>query len=55
MSAGWAIGQVPLAGLAVDAEFDRLWENGSAVDDDDYQMAREEAEERRKHLEYDDY
>jgi CTD kinase subunit gamma len=49
----WAIGQT--GGLAVDAEFDRLWENGSVVDDDDYQMAKEEAEERRKHLEYDDY
>ncbi|SMQ49416.1 unnamed protein product [Zymoseptoria tritici ST99CH_1A5] len=53
----WAIAQQQhsMGGLAVDAEFEKLWEDGSVVDDDDYQMAREEAEERRKHLEFDDY
>jgi CTD kinase subunit gamma len=51
----WAIGQQPMSGLAVDAEFDKLWDDGSGVDEDDYQMAREESEERRRHLEYDDY
>ncbi|KXT07788.1 hypothetical protein AC579_4308 [Pseudocercospora musae] len=50
----WAIPQ-PSANLAHDAEFEKLWEEGSDVDSDDYRMAKEEAEERRKHLEYDDY
>ncbi|KAF2150045.1 hypothetical protein K461DRAFT_38597 [Myriangium duriaei CBS 260.36] len=31
-----------------DKEFDRLWEETSDVDEDDYILAREEAEERRK-------
>lgn len=50
----WAIAQTS-GNLAVDVEFERLWDGGSEVDEDDYVMAREEAEERRKHLEYDDY
>lgn len=52
----WAIPQpAGAANLAVDEEFGRIWEDGSDVDEDDYRMAREEAEERRRHLEYDDY
>ncbi|CAK1365303.1 unnamed protein product [Cercospora beticola] len=51
----WAIPQQRGGSLAEDAEFDKVWENGSDVDSDDYRMAEEEAEERRKHLEYDDY
>ncbi|CAK4020440.1 related to CTD kinase subunit gamma [Lecanosticta acicola] len=52
----WAIPQSEgAANLAVDEEFGRIWEDGSDVDEDDYRMAREEAEERRRHLEYDDY
>lgn len=50
----WAIAQ-PSTNLAADVEFERFWDGLSEVDDDDYQMASEEAEERRKHLEYDDY
>lgn len=50
----WAIAQ-PGMNLAADVEFERLWDGGSEVDEDDYQMASEEAEERKKHLEYDDY
>lgn len=50
----WAIAQ-PSTNPAADVEFERLWDGGSEVDEDDYQMASEEADERRKHLEYDDY
>lgn len=50
----WAIAQ-PGGSSAPDMEFERLWEEGSEVDEDDYQIALEEADERRKHLEYDDY
>lgn len=50
----WAIAQDSLD-LARDVEFERDWDDGSDVDSDDYRMAKEESEERRKHLEYDDY
>ncbi|KAK4502727.1 hypothetical protein PRZ48_006153 [Zasmidium cellare] len=50
----WAVPQGS-GNLAVDGEFERLWEEGSEVDEDDYRIAGEEAEERRKHLEFDDY
>ena len=50
----WAVPQ-PTTNSAQDAEFEKLWEDGSDVDEDDYQIAQEEAEERRKHLEFDDY
>jgi CTD kinase subunit gamma len=40
--------------LAQDAEFERLWATGSDADSDDLQVAREEAEERRRHLEFDE-
>lgn len=50
----WAIPQNG-GNLDYDVEFEKLWEEGSDVDSDDYRMAEEEAEERRKHLEYDDY
>lgn len=52
----WAIPQRGgAANLQTDEEFERFLEDGSDVDEDDYRMAREEAEERRRHLEYDDY
>ncbi|KAF2215540.1 hypothetical protein CERZMDRAFT_35529 [Cercospora zeae-maydis SCOH1-5] len=51
----WAVPQLRGGGLVDDAEFEKVWEEGSDVDSDDYRMAEEEAEERRKHLEYDDY
>ena len=50
----WAIPQSS-TNLAQDDELDKLWEERSDVDEDDYQIAKEEAEERRKHLEFDDY
>lgn len=50
----WAIAQAPGSNLAQDAEFNKLWETGSDIDADDYRIAKEEAEERKKHLEYDD-
>ncbi|USW51827.1 Putative CID domain, CTD kinase subunit gamma Ctk3 [Septoria linicola] len=51
----WAIPQQRGGDLAVDNEYEHVWEGGSDVDSDDYRMAEEETEERRKHLEYDDY
>jgi CTD kinase subunit gamma len=50
----WAIPQAPGMNLAQDAEFERLWATGSDADSDDLQVAREEAEERRRHLEFDE-
>nr|GFD60814.1 hypothetical protein [Tanacetum cinerariifolium] len=41
--------------LMFDNEFEKVWDGDSDVDSDDYRMTEEEAEERRKHLEYDDY
>jgi CTD kinase subunit gamma len=50
----WAVPQQS-NDLSQDAEFERLWDAASDADSDDYRMSKEEAEERRKHLEYDDY
>lgn len=50
----WAIPQDTPIRLAHDAEFQKLWEEGSDADTDDYQIAKEESEERRKYLEFED-
>ncbi|KAK4624096.1 CTD kinase subunit gamma [Fulvia fulva] len=50
----WAVQQND-QNLAQDVEFERTFDAGSDVDTDDYREAKEEAEERRKHLEFDDY
>lgn len=50
----WAIPQTSGSNLAHDAEFHKMWAEVSGPDDDDYQIAKEEAEERRRHLEYDE-
>ncbi|KAF1822083.1 uncharacterized protein K489DRAFT_358003 [Dissoconium aciculare CBS 342.82] len=50
----WAIAQAPVTNLGHDAEFETLWSAGSDADSDDLQVAKEEAEERRRHLEFDE-
>jgi CTD kinase subunit gamma len=50
----WAIAQAPGTNLGHDAEFETLWSAGSDADSDDLQVAKEEAEERRRHLEFDE-
>nr|POE69084.1 ctd kinase subunit gamma [Quercus suber] len=47
----WAVSQ-EAGKLADDAEFEKMWEEVSDVGDDDYQLAKEEVEERRKYLEF---
>nr|POE79836.1 ctd kinase subunit gamma [Quercus suber] len=47
----WAVSQ-EAGKLADDAEFEKMWEEVSEVGDDDYQLAKEEAEDRRKYLEF---
>ncbi|EMF13364.1 uncharacterized protein SEPMUDRAFT_43458 [Sphaerulina musiva SO2202] len=51
----WAVPQQRGGDMATDKEFENVWDSGSDVDSDDYRMAEEEADERRRHLEYDDY
>jgi CTD kinase subunit gamma len=50
----WAVPQAPGLNLAQDAEFEKLWSTGSDADSDDLQVAKEESEERRRHLEFDE-
>lgn len=51
----WAVPQQRGGDMATDNQFENVWDSGSDVDSDDYRMAEEEADERRRHLEYDDY
>lgn len=47
----WAVAQE--GGKPVDdAEFERMWEEVSDVGEDDYQLAREEADDRQRYLEF---
>ena len=46
----WAIPQLSVSSLAEDAEFERMWEDASDVDEEDFAIAREEKEERRRCL-----
>ena len=50
----WAIAQQSGGSLAEDAEIDKLWDEVSDLDEDDYAIAREDAEERRRCLEYEE-
>ena len=49
----WAIAQESTS-LREDAEFERVWEAVSEADEDDGELAREEREERRVGLEYEE-
>jgi len=49
----WAIAQEE-SSLAQDAEFEKMWDEVSDVGDDDFTIAREEAEDRRKCLEFEE-
>ena len=49
----WAIPQSGTE-LAEDAEFDKMWEETGDVNEDDIQQAKEEAEERRRCMEYEE-
>ena len=49
----WAIPQSGTE-LAEDAEFEKMWEETGEVNEDDIQQAKEEAEERRRCIEYED-
>lgn len=50
----WAIAQAPGSNLAQDEEFGRTWDASNGPDADDFRLAKEESDERRKHLEFDD-
>lgn len=50
----WAIPQNANGKALEDAEFERLWENGEELTEDDLQLAREEMEERKKCLEFEE-
>ncbi|KAF2717344.1 hypothetical protein K431DRAFT_288643 [Polychaeton citri CBS 116435] len=47
----WAVKQESSA-LAEDAEFDKLWDETSDVDEDDFRLAREQRDDRIRCLEY---
>lgn len=47
----WAIRQVE-SDLAVDKERDMMWEDTSDMEDDDYELAKEEADQRRECLRF---
>lgn len=49
----WAILQAS-NNLAEDAECDKMWDELSDIGEDDYQLAKEEMEERRRCLQYED-
>lgn len=50
----WAILQTQGGGLAEDAEIEKMWDEVSDLDEDDYTIAREEAEERRRCFEFEE-
>ncbi|GAB7360219.1 hypothetical protein MBLNU230_g7979t1 [Neophaeotheca triangularis] len=49
----WAIPQVPGA-MDVDAEVDKMWDETSEINEDDYALMKEETEERTKCKEYEE-
>ena len=50
----WAVPQENASVLAEDAEFEKLWEEGSELDEDDFILTREESEERAQCLEFEE-
>ena len=50
----WAIPQQSVNGLSEDAELDKLWDEVSDVDEDDYTIEREEMEERRRCFDFEE-
>lgn len=50
----WAIPQAPGGSLSEDAEIEKLWDEVSDIGEDDYTIAREEAEERRRCFEFEE-
>lgn len=50
----WAVVQENIHDIAKDAEFDMVWEEVSEIDEDDYKYAREQLDERRKCMQYED-
>lgn len=50
----WAIPQKDVGKGVEDAEFERLWEEGEELTEDDFVLMREEMEERRRCLEFEE-
>ena len=50
----WAIPQPPGGNLGEDAEIEKMWDEVSDLDEDDYAIAHEEAEERRRCFEFEE-
>ena len=50
----WAIPQQNVSGLVEDAELDKLWDEVSDVGEDDLTISREELEERRRCLDFEE-
>ena len=50
----WAISQYSISTLAEDAELEKLWQEVSDVDSDDFTISREELEERRRCLDFEE-
>ena len=50
----WAIPQSSVSSLAEDAEVEKMWEEASDADEDNFTIAREEVEERRRCLDYEE-
>ena len=50
----WAIVQLKIDRLGEDAEVEKVWDNVSDVDSDDFKFSREETEDRRRCLEFED-
>ena len=50
----WAISQHSISTLAEDAELEKVWDEVSNVDEDDFTISREELEERRRCLDFEE-
>lgn len=50
----WAILQLSVSSLAEDAELEKMWDEVSDADEDDFTIAREELEERRRCFDFEE-
>ena len=50
----WAISQHSVSSLAEDAELERMWDEVSDIDEDDFTISREELEERRRCFDFEE-